>query len=31
MRWSFEQGLLERKLEISELFAPDLLDWEPSR
>lgn len=31
MRWSFEQGLLERKLEINELFAPDLLDWEPSR
>lgn len=30
MRWSFEQGLLERKLEISEIFSPASLDWEPS-
>lgn len=29
MRWSFEQGLLERKLEISEIFSPASLDWEP--
>ena len=30
MRWSFEQGLLERKLEIGEIFSPASLDWEPS-
>lgn len=29
MRWAFEQGLLERKLEIGEIFAPGSLDWEP--
>lgn len=31
MRWAFEQGLLERKLEIGEVFAPGSLDWEPPR
>jgi hypothetical protein len=29
LRWAWTQGLIERKLALQDLFAPDVLAWEP--